>query len=105
MKIFATSDIHDNKALIYIIRRIIEKQNRSKQNRIHWGLSKLLIRIATCLCLNQNKKEKLRQICELLKMMDIPMYMLIGNDNPISDEDWGRILDDYGVFNFEFEKS
>ena len=27
MKIFATSDIHGNKALIYLIRRIIEKEN------------------------------------------------------------------------------
>lgn len=27
MKIFATSDIHDNKVLIYLIRRIIEKED------------------------------------------------------------------------------
>lgn len=43
--------------------------------------------------------EKLNQICGLLKTVDVPAYMLIGNDDHIPDRDWERILDDYGILN------
>jgi len=144
MKIFATSDIHGNKALIYLIRRIIEKENidaliiagditpkgfyRLSDNVINnrfyspFGLKNRedvlsgtpeQVKVKLDLLgyieaphsgcdlseLEPKQKEKLKQICELLKMMDIPVYMLIGNDDHISDEDWNRMLDNYGVFN------
>ena len=144
MKIFTTSDIHGNKALIYLIRRIIEEENvdaviiagditpkgfyRLFDNALSYGFyspfglknreavlngtpeqvkAKLdilgFVKAPHSGCdlseLESKQKEKLKQICELLKMMDIPMYLLIGNDDHLSDEDWGRILDDYGMFN------
>ncbi|MGB3111373.1 MAG: metallophosphoesterase, partial [Candidatus Omnitrophota bacterium] len=43
--------------------------------------------------------EKLNQICGLLKTVDVPVYMLIGNDDHISDGDWDKVLDDYGILN------
>jgi len=49
--------------------------------------------------IQSKQKEKLRQICTLLNAIDIPVYMLIGNDDHIPDEDWDRILNDYGIFN------
>ena len=144
MKIFVTSDIHGNKALIYLIQKIIVKEDvdaliiagditpkgfyRLFDNAIRYGFyspfnlknretvldgkseqvkAKLdilgFVEAPHSGCdvsaLKTKQKEKLRQMCELLKTMNIPVYMLIGNDDHISDEDWCRILDDYGVFN------
>lgn len=45
------------------------------------------------------QKEKLTQICKLLKTVDIPVYMLIGNDDHIPEDDWDKILNDYGILN------
>ena len=144
MKIFTTSDIHGNQVLIYLLRRIIEKEDvdaliiagditpkgfyRLFDNAISYGFyspfnlknretvldgkseqvkakSDILgfVEAPRSGCnvsaLKTKQKEKLRQMCELLKTMNIPVYMLIGNDDHISDEDWCMILDDYGVFN------
>lgn len=49
--------------------------------------------------IKSKQKEKLIQICELLKMLDIPVYMLIGNDDHIPDEEWNEILNSFGIFN------
>ena len=49
--------------------------------------------------LRSKQKEQLAQICALLKTMDIPVYMLIGNDDHICDEDWDCIIEDYGFLN------
>ena len=144
MKIFATSDIHGNKALIYLVHKIIKKENidaliivgditpkgfyRLFDNALSYRfyspfalknrdevLSGLPEQVRAKLdllgffeaprsgsdtsALKSKQKEGLRQICGLLKMADIPVYMLIGNDDHITDGDWARILDDYGILN------
>jgi len=45
------------------------------------------------------QRERLGQICELLSAMDVPVYMLMGNDDHIIDEDWSSILDEHKIFN------
>jgi len=144
MKIFVTSDIHGNKALVYLIRRAVEKENVDaliiagdvapkafyklfdigigcdfyspfplrKREAVLSGASQaieakldLLGYVETpALGLNptvfmSKQKEKLGQICELLRALDVPVYMLIGNDDHIADEDWDGILDNWGIFN------
>ncbi len=144
MKILATADIHGNKALIYLIREIVKKENidalviagdiapkgfyqlfkNGSEYNIHSVFSlknredvldgndcniraKLdllgFIEIPkdnyNLFAIKSKQKEKLREICKLLKTIDIPVYMLIGNDDHISDEDWDKILDNYGIFN------
>jgi len=49
--------------------------------------------------IKSKQKEKLSEICKLLKTIDIPVYMLIGNDDHIPDKDWDEILDDHGILN------
>ncbi len=143
MKIFATSDIHGNKALIYLIRNIVKKENinaliiagdiapkgfyqlcrKGSRYDIHSAFSlqnrdDILkgneYQIKTKLDLlgfveiskdNYNlsaiklkQRKKLIQICQLLKTTDVPVYILIGNDDHIPDEEWHRILNDYGIF-------
>ncbi|MBI4242898.1 MAG: metallophosphoesterase [Planctomycetes bacterium] len=49
------------------------------------------------------QKEALRRICELLKTLRIPVYLLIGNDDHISDNDWDKILSDYGIYNLNLK--
>jgi|GEM_PF-1004462 len=144
MKIFATSDIHGNKALIYLIREVAKKENIdaliiagdiapkgfyqfvkdgmgydirsafSLKNRAkilkgddHQIRTKLDLlgfvevpkdtyNLST---IKSKQKEKLIEICELLKTIDIPVYMPIGNDDHISNGDWDKALDDYGILN------
>lgn len=43
--------------------------------------------------------EKLNEVCELLKAIDVPVYLLIGNDDHIQDEKWDEILKRHGIFN------
>lgn len=43
--------------------------------------------------------EKLSEVCGLLKTIDVPVYMLIGNDDHIPDEDWDEALSEQGIFN------
>ncbi|MBU1486887.1 metallophosphoesterase, partial [bacterium] len=43
--------------------------------------------------------ERLSEICKLLKMIDIPVYMLIGNDDHIPDGDWDKVLETCGILN------
>ena len=144
MKIFATSDIHGNKALIYLIHKIIEEENvdaliiagditpkgfyrlsdnvltnrfyspfglKNREDVLSGTPEQVKVKLdflgyieaphSGCgiSALKSKQKEKLKQICELLRTMKIPVYILIGNDDHISDEDWGSILEDYGVFN------
>ncbi len=144
MKIFATADIHGNKALIYLIREMIKKEEidllviagdiapKGFYQLYRNGL-KYDIRSAFCLrnrgiildgneqqirtkldllgfveisrdnynlsLIRLRQKEALRRICELLKTLRIPVYLLIGNDDHISDNDWDKILSDYGIYN------
>lgn len=49
--------------------------------------------------IKSKQKENLRQICELLETIYIPVYMLIGNDDHILDDDWDKTLNDYGILN------
>lgn len=144
MKIFATADIHGNKALIYLIREVVKKENIdvliiagdiapkgfyqfvkdglgynirsvfSLKNRAeilkgddHQIKTKLdllgFVEIPednyNLSAIKSKQKEKLSEICKLLKTIGIPVYMLIGNDDHISDEDWDKILDGYGILN------
>lgn len=144
MKIFATSDIHGNKALIYLIRKIVKEEEidvliiagdiapkgfyqlcrKGSRYDIHSAFSlqnrdDILkgneYQIKTRLDLlgfveiskdNYNlsaiklkQRKKLIQICQLLKTTDVPVYMLIGNDDHISDGDWNKILNDHEILN------
>jgi len=144
MKILATSDIHGNKALIYLVLQIIRKENidaliiagdiapkgfyqlcrsglkydicsafslknredilkgdeyqiKARLDSLGFvGIPKNKYNLST---IKSKQKEKLGKICKLLKTIDIPIYMLIGNDDHITDEDWDRILDDHGILN------
>jgi len=143
MKIFATSDIHGNKALIYLIRKIVKEEEidvliiagdiapkgfyELYKNGLRYEFrsvfdlknregilkgSKCQIRERLDLLgfieiskdkynfsmIKSKQREKLGRICKLLKTIDIPVYMLIGNDDHIPDEGWHRILNDYGIF-------
>lgn len=144
MKIFATSDIHGNKAIIYLILQIIKKENinaliiagdiapkgfyelyksglkyefrsafylKNKEGILSGDDRQIKARLdligfveipavnSTLSTIKSKQKEKLRLICKLLKMTGIPVYLLIGNDDHISDEDWDRTLDNYGILN------
>ncbi|MBL7187917.1 MAG: metallophosphoesterase [Phycisphaerae bacterium] len=144
MRILVTSDIHGNKALVYLIRRTVERENvdaliiagdiapkafytlfdagfrydfyspfplRNKKAVLSGAAQVVEARLDLLgyienpgLGLNptvfiSKQKEKLGQICELLRAIDVPVYMLIGNDDHIVDEDWDGILDDYGILN------
>lgn len=143
MKIFATSDIHGNKALIhraleiarkekvdaliiagdiapkgfyqlykrgagYVIRsafpvreellikgdtfeikRRLDRLGFVEQTGNRCGLSEL----------QSKQREKLREICQLLQTADVPIFLLIGNDDRISNSDWDKILEDSGIGN------
>lgn len=142
MKILATSDIHGNKALIYLVLQIIRKENidaliiagdiapkgfyqlcrsglkydicsafslknkedilsgHEQQTRTKldlFGFVEIPKDKYNLSTIKLKQKEKLRQICGLLKMIDIPVYMLIGNDDYILQDDWDKILKDYGI--------
>ena len=144
MKIFATSDIHGNKALIYLIHDIVKKEDVDAliiagdvapkgfyklfkeglefdissgfrlKNRIDilkgneqqvktkldlLGFVEIPRGAYNLSAISLKQKGKLKEICSLLKMIDIPVYMLIGNDDHISDEDWDKLLERYGIFN------
>lgn len=144
MKIFATSDIHGNRALVHLICRMVKNTNvdaliiagdiapkgfyRLFDNGLSYGFyspfglknretvlngmpqqvkAKLdllgYIEAPHSGCslsvLESKQKEQLTQICALLKTVDMRMYMLIGNDDHIPNEDWDRILDECEVFN------
>lgn len=144
MRIFATSDIHGNKALIYLIREIVKKENidtliiagdiapkgfyqlykdglkydiqsvfglknradilKGNEQEIRTRLDLLgFVEVPkdsyNLSTIKSRQKEKLSEICKLLKTIDIPAYMLIGNDDHIPDEDWGKILDEDGILN------
>jgi len=144
MKIFVTSDIHGNKALVYIILEIVKKENINAliiagditpkgfyelyKNGLRYKFrsvfnlknredilrgDKRLVKARLDLLgfieiskdnynfsmIKSKQREELRRICKLLlKTIDIPVYMLIGNDDHIPDEGWHRILNDYGIF-------
>ena len=143
MKIFATSDIHGNKALIYLIRSIVKKENidaliiagdvtpkvfyelyknglryefrsvfnlKNRENILRGDECQVKARLDllgfieiskdnyNLSMIKSKQREELRRICKLLKTIDIPVYMLIGNDDHIPDEDWHRILNNYEIF-------
>jgi Icc-related predicted phosphoesterase len=144
MKILATSDIHGNKALIYLIHSIARKENadaliiagdiapkafyqlfkkgskfdissgfrlknredilQADEQQIKAKLDLLgfveipqdAYNLSTT---SLKQKEKLSEMCELLKTIGVPVYMLIGNDDHIPDEDWDKLLADNGIIN------
>lgn len=144
MKIFATSDIHGNKALVHLICKMVKNTNvdaliiagdiapkgfyrlfdngleydfsspfglKNKKDVLSGKPQQVKVRLEllgfieaphsgyNLSALKSKQKEKLRQICQLLEMLDVPVYMLIGNDDHIANEDWNGILDDYGISN------
>lgn len=144
MRIFATSDIHGNKALVYLTLQIIKKENidiliiagdiapkgfyelyenglryefrsafnlRNREDILKGDEHQIRARLDllgfveipkdsyNLSTIRSKQKEKLNQICKLLKTIDIPVYMLIGNDDHILDKDWDKILNDYRIFN------
>ncbi len=141
-KILATSDIHGNKALVYLICKIVKKENidaliiagdiapkgfyqlcrsglkydicsafslKNKEDILSGDEQQVKTKLDllgfveipkdkyNLSTIKLKQKEKLRQICGLLKMIDIPVYMLIGNDDHILQDDWDKILKDYGI--------
>lgn len=144
MKIFATADIHGNKALIYLIQETIRKEKidilviagdiapkgfyqlyknglrynmrsvfrlRNRENILEGSEQQIRAKLGLLgfveisqdnhdfSLVKLKQKEALRRICELLKTLGIPVYLLIGNDDHISDNDWDKILSDYGIYN------
>lgn len=144
MKIFATSDIYGNKALIYRIREIVKKGNidaliiagdiapkgfyqlvkdgleydiqsvfnlKNREDILKGNEHKVKARLDllgfvevpedtyNLSTIKAKQKEKLIEICKLLKTINIPVYMFIGNDDHISDGDWDKMLDNYGILN------
>jgi Icc-related predicted phosphoesterase len=142
VKIFTTADIHGNKTLIYLISKIMKKENIDaliiagdiapkgfyqlykdglkysicsvfslRENILKGDSQQIKARLDllgyveipkykyNLSTIKSKQKEKLSEICKLLKTIDIPVYMLIGNDDHISSEDWDRILDDYRILN------
>ena len=142
MKIFATADIHGNKALIYLIREVIQKEEidiliiagdiapkglyqlyksglrydmrsvfrlTNRENILEGSEQQIRVNLDllgfieipedsyNLSLLKLRQKEALCRICELLKTLGIPVYLLIGNDDHISDNDWDKILRDYGI--------
>ena len=100
MKIFATSDIHGSKALInLLIHEIIDKEQidaliiagdiAPKNFDASYSFSEIKL----------IQKEKVEEICKLLRNVNIPVLMLIGNDDHITDEEWDNILRNYGILN------
>ncbi|MFH1957843.1 MAG: metallophosphoesterase [bacterium] len=52
----------------------------------------------------QSKQEKnLREICKLLQLAGIPVFMLIGNDDHIPDSDWDKTLEEFGITNLNLK--
>lgn len=49
--------------------------------------------------IQSKQKEKLKEICRLLQSADIPVFLLIGNDDHIPASDWNKILKDSGIHN------
>lgn len=98
MKLFATSDIHGNKALIHhLITEIVQKEKidaliiagdiapKSFDPSYTFSEIKLL------------QREGVEEICKLLQNIKVPVYMLIGNDDHIPDETWNKILRSYRI--------
>lgn len=148
MKILATSDIHGNKALVYLISQIVKKENidaliiagdiapkgfyqlcrrglkydicatfslKNREDILSGDEQQIKTKLDllgfveipvetpknkySVFTIKSKQKEKLTQICKLLKTIDIPVYMLIGNDDHIPEDDWDNILKDYGILN------
>jgi Icc-related predicted phosphoesterase len=140
----ATSDIHGNKALVYLICKIVKKENidaliiagdiapkgfyqvcrrglkydicsafslknkggilsgdeqQTKTKLDLLGFVEIPKDKYNLSTIKSKQKEKLTQICKLLKTVDIPVYTLIGNDDHIPEDDWDKILNDYGILN------
>lgn len=117
MKILATSDIHGNKALIYLILKIIRDENIdaiiiagdiTPKGFYQFNKSELKYEIDSIFRLknkeylldgNEWQMEQLKQICILLKTASIPVFMLIGNDDHIPDREWDVILEYHKIGN------
>jgi len=100
MKIFATSDIHGNKELIHLLMiEIIKKEAidaliiagdvAPKNFDSSYAFSEIKLK----------QRGGVREICKLLQKAKIPVFMLIGNDDHISDDEWDKMLRDCGILN------
>ncbi|MFA5848173.1 MAG: metallophosphoesterase [Thermodesulfovibrionales bacterium] len=100
MRIVATSDIHGSKALInLLIHEIIDKEQIDALIIAGDITPKNFDAPHTFSEIKLKQKEGLEIICELLQGVKIPVFMLIGNDDHIADEEWNKILRNYGILN------
>ena len=53
--------------------------------------------------LRAKQTESLKQTCRLLAKVQIPVFMLIGNDDHIRDRDWDAILEAFGIGNLNLQ--
>lgn len=53
--------------------------------------------------MQSKQKEKLKEICKLLQSANIPVFMLIGNDDHILSSDWDKILKNFGILNLNLK--
>lgn len=147
MRIFVTSDIHGNKALIHLALKIVRKKQVDaliiagdiapkgfyqllkknsgyKISSVFPVQDELLIKgnefeIKRRLDLlgfveqsgnscelseiQSKQKEKLKEICKLLQLANIPIFLLIGNDDHIPSSDWDKVLEDFGILNLNLK--
>lgn len=100
MKIVATSDIHGSKALINLLMREIIAKEQIDALIIAGDIApKNFDASFTFSEIKLKQKEELEKICKMLQGVKIPVFMLIGNDDHIADEEWDKILRSYGIFN------
>lgn len=99
MKIFATSDVHGNRALIHLLLLEIVKREKVDALFIAGDVApKNFDSSFTFSEIKLKQREGVKKICELLGKADVPVYMLIGNDDHISDEEWEMMLKRHNIF-------
>lgn len=100
MKIFATSDIHGNIKLVdLMIEEIVKKEQIDALIMAGDTAPKSFGPSYTFSEVKLEQKRGVIEICGLLQRTKIPVFMLIGNDDHISDEDWDKILKKHNIFN------
>ncbi|MBU0501943.1 MAG: metallophosphoesterase, partial [Candidatus Margulisbacteria bacterium] len=100
MKIFATSDIHGNLELINLLINEVIKKEQIDVLIIAGDIApKGFDASYTFSEIKLEQKRGVEKICKSLQETKIPVFMMIGNDDHISGEDWTEILKKYNVLN------
>jgi len=100
MRIFTTSDIHGNTEIVRIlIDEIIKKEQIDALIIAGDTAPKNFTSSHTFSEIKLEQRKGVDKICKLLGNTKIPVFMLIGNDDHISDEDWDKILKKHNIMN------